>query len=57
VGTDGKGLVYTGKSQSLNLLGENLPDLSPNQEGIIRVELSKTELENTRLQLPFLKDI
>jgi predicted amidohydrolase len=57
VGTDGTGLVYTGKSQSLNLLGENLPNLSPNQGGTIRVKLGKTELESTRLQLPFLKDI
>ena len=57
VGIDGKDLVYNGGSKAITSLGETKGAFSQNQEGFIQVNLDKTVLENTRLQLPFLKDI
>jgi predicted amidohydrolase len=57
VGIDGKDLVYNGGSKAITSLGETKGAFSQNQEGFIQVNLDKTVIENTRLQLPFLKDI
>lgn len=55
VGTDHSGLSYTGQSKLINLLGEELSNLS-HTESVITYGISYTELEQLREKLPFLKD-
>lgn len=55
VGTDNLGLSYTGQSKLINLLGEELSNLS-NSESVITYSISYLELEQWREKLPFLKD-
>ncbi|MNJ88852.1 2-oxoglutaramate amidase [compost metagenome] len=55
VGTDSSGLNYTGQSKLINLLGEEISNLS-NFENIITYGISYTELKELREKLPFLKD-
>lgn len=56
VGKDGNELIYSGDSCVINMLGETLSQ-NANFEGVIQVKMNKKELEETRKQLPFLKDI
>lgn len=55
VGTDDSGLSYTGQSKLINLLGEELSNLS-HTESVITYGISYTELKQLREKLPFLKD-
>lgn len=55
VGEDHLGLTYTGQSKLINLLGEELSNLS-HTESVITHSISYTELEQLREKLPFLKD-
>lgn len=55
VGTDNLGLSYNGQSKLINLLGEEISNLS-NSESVIRVSISYHEMAQLREKLPFLKD-
>ena len=55
VGTDNSGLSYTGQSKLINILGEELSNLS-DSESVITNSISYSELEQLREKLPFLKD-
>lgn len=55
VGTDNTGLSYTGQSKLINLLGEELSNLS-DSENVITVGIGYLELKQWREKLPFLKD-
>jgi predicted amidohydrolase len=55
VGQDGNYLVYNGHSQAVDLLGNYL--LAPHeQDGLIVVICSGSQLNDGRKMLPFLKD-
>ena len=51
VGTDGKGLVYTGDSQILDFQGESLLGAGE-ADGVFTVSLSATELSAYRERFP-----
>ena len=55
VGEDGKGLVYSGDSACIDLLG-NETACPAGQETVLPVTLSRSELDSTRAAIPFLKD-
>ena len=55
VGEDGKGLIYSGDSSICDALG-NVQKLTPQNEEVKTVVLSKSDLEKIRKDLPFLKD-
>jgi nitrilase len=55
VGEDGKGLVYSGDSACIDLLG-NETACPAGQETVLPVTLSRSELDTTRAAIPFLKD-
>jgi omega-amidase len=55
IGIDGNNLLYSGSSAIYNGLGETLVELN-DQETVQTVTLSKAEIQNLRIQLPFLKD-
>ncbi len=55
VGEDGKGLVYSGDSQVVDALG-NVQSLTPRNEEVKNVCLSRDLLDKIRQDLPFLKD-
>jgi omega-amidase len=55
VGSDNQGLAYTGQSKLMNLLGEDLSNLS-DSESVITHSISYLELIELRKKLPFLKD-
>ena len=55
VGEDGKGLVYSGDSGCIDLLG-NESACPASQETVQAVTLSRSELDTTRAAIPFLKD-
>lgn len=54
-GVDGNNLTYSGSSAVYNGLGETLVELN-DQEFVQTVVLSKSDIQNLRIQLPFLKD-
>lgn len=55
IGTDNSGLSYNGQSKLINLLGEELSNLS-DSESVITYRISYHELVQLREKLPFLKD-
>ena len=55
VGTDNSGLNYTGQSKLINLLGEELSNLS-GSENVISYSISYEEQRQLREKLPFLRD-
>ncbi|MDR0801879.1 nitrilase-related carbon-nitrogen hydrolase [Fluviicola sp.] len=55
IGTDNTGLEYNGQSRLINLLGEDLSNLS-DSESICTVSINYSEMETLRGKLPFLKD-
>ena len=55
VGTDNSGLSYTGQSKLINLLGEEISNLS-DSENVITQSISYHEQALLREKLPFLKD-
>lgn len=55
VGVDGNGIQYQGDSQALDMAGECMAHLS-GETGLLRVRLSKGELQSFRTQFPFLAD-
>lgn len=56
VGTDGKGLVYSGHTVLIDPLGiEKVA--SPNNEEVLHEVISREHLDKVREQLPFLKDM
>jgi predicted amidohydrolase len=55
VGEDAKGLSYSGASQLINALGEEM-NRSEHEEIVISLILNKKELIETQKTLPFLKD-
>jgi predicted amidohydrolase len=55
IGIDGNNLIYSGSSAIYNGLGETLVELNE-QESVQTVVLSKSDIQNLRIQLPFLKD-
>lgn len=55
IGIDGNDLRYSGSSAIYNGLGETLVELN-DQESVQTVTLSKSDIQNLRIQLPFLKD-
>ncbi|WP_341900667.1 nitrilase-related carbon-nitrogen hydrolase [Fluviicola taffensis] len=55
VGTDNSGLTYTGQSKLINLLGEELSNLS-DSESVITYSVSYEEQRRLRAQIPFLRD-
>lgn len=55
VGTDGKGLTYSGDSMVADALGQT-QNLTPNKEEIRQIIFSKNDLQEIRSNLPFLKD-
>lgn len=54
-GIDGNQLTYSGSSAIYSGLGETLAELN-DQESVQTVTLSKLDIQNLRIQLPFLKD-
>jgi predicted amidohydrolase len=56
VGLDGNGLQYCGGSGVFNAMGEVINLSKDFQEIIINNYLSKTELNDIRINLPFIKD-
>ena len=56
VGEDGKQLRYTGDSNVYSPLGEKLAADFPGKEELITVNLSKSQLQEVRQNLNFLKD-
>jgi predicted amidohydrolase len=57
VGEDGKGLVYSGDSAIINAYGETISSIQAYEERIETIVLSAENLNQTRSQLAFLKDI
>jgi len=57
VGSDGKDLNYSGDSDVFTLLGDKLGNMQLNQETAETIQLNYDELQKTRTQLPFLRDI
>jgi predicted amidohydrolase len=55
IGIDGNNLIYSGSSAIYNGLGETLVELNE-QESVQTRTLSKSDIQNLRIQLPFLKD-
>lgn len=55
VGTDNLGLTYNGQSKLINLLGEELSNLS-DSENVITYSVSYEEQRQLREKLPFLRD-
>lgn len=55
VGTDHSGLTYTGQSKLINLLGEEISNLS-DSESVISQSVSYEEQQQLREKLPFLRD-
>lgn len=55
IGTDNLGLDYNGQSRLLNLLGEDLSNLS-DSESVNTVSINYSEMEVLRGKLPFLRD-
>lgn len=55
VGTDNLGLTYNGQSKLINLLGEELSNLS-DSENVISYSVSYEEQRQFREKLPFLRD-
>lgn len=55
IGNDGNNLMYSGSSAIYNGLGETLMELN-DQESVQTIRLSRLDIENLRIQLPFLKD-
>lgn len=55
VGTDGKGLIYSGDSMVSDAIGQ-IENLTPNNEEIRQFILSINNLKQIRSDLPFLKD-
>ncbi len=55
VGEDGKGLVYSGDSACIDLLGNEIA-CPPGEETVQAVTLSRADLDGTRAAIPFLKD-
>lgn len=55
IGTDQKNLTYNGKSKIINVLGENISNLS-HSKTIINQQISYKELFELRKSLPFLRD-
>jgi Predicted amidohydrolase len=56
VGTDGKGLQYSGGSAAYDFGGQALAAAPDHEEVVMTVELSLNELHDYRRQLPFLAD-
>jgi predicted amidohydrolase len=56
VGVDGNNLVYNGGSIVVSPMGEQLSNLKNHQEDFKNCSLSKSDLQEIRTQLPFLKD-
>ena len=56
VGFDGNNHEYVGHSAAYNVLGRQIDDLEKEQESISIVSLDKSELNDTREKLGFLKD-
>lgn len=57
IGTDGHDLTYSGDSMIYTPLGEKLVGDFPSEEKIISCTISKTNIEEIRQKLNFLKDI
>ena len=57
IGEDGKGLVYSGDSAVINAYGETISTVQAHEERIETIVLSAENLQQTRTQLAFLKDI
>lgn len=55
VGNDHSGLSYTGQSKLINLLGEEISNLS-DMESVITQSISYDEMVQLREKIPFLKD-
>lgn len=55
VGTDNLGLTYTGQSKLINLLGEEISNLS-DSENVISYSVSYEEQRQLQEKLPFLRD-
>ena len=55
VGVDGNAIVYSGSSAIYDGLGNSLLEMD-DQETLQTVTLSKMDIQNLRIQLPFLKD-
>ena len=55
VGVDGNGLEYIGHSAVYDALGNEMTT-AHTQENMVTTTLSKTHIEETRVQLPFLED-
>lgn len=55
VGIDGNEIVYPGASAVFNGLGASLLEMD-NQEAVGKCKMSWTEIQELRIQLPFLKD-
>ena len=55
IGEDNSGLSYNGQSKIINLLGEEISNLS-NSESVISSSISYSEQAQLRGKLPFLKD-
>lgn len=56
VGTDGKGLAYSGDSAMIDPLG-NKTEVEAGKDEIVHVQLNKEKLNSIRTLIPFLKDI
>lgn len=57
VGVDGKGLTYSGDSAVINAYGDKISKTVAYDESVETVTLSWEDLQETRSQLQFLKDI
>lgn len=55
IGMDGNNLAYSGSSAIYNGLGEIIVELN-DKESVQTAILSKSDIQNLRIQLPFLKD-
>ena len=56
VGNDGSEIYHSGESAVINYKGEEISGIPAHEESMETVELHKNELENFRVQLPFIED-
>jgi predicted amidohydrolase len=56
VGTAGKNIEHSGDSMLVDAHGKIVAEAQPNKEAVITASISRTELEETRKQLPFALD-
>lgn len=56
VGTDGKNIQYNGSSMAIDALGTKIGTFEPNENNWKTIILNKSNLDETRSQLAFLKD-